>query len=525
LSDDEYTASETACSTDGECASGVCALTAGSGYFCAAKKDEPKSLADTCKQLKVDPLAKMSGTDESTTSDGHRALSSPETKIFCDLTAAELSASVARAGGDDYDPSTVCDTNEEFLDYLCNGICADACKVRKADGIQHRFDGIEGKEMKMGDLCGDPCFLTVGSKLSAFEQKKSECKAEGKTLSSGSDDAEGDGDTADDDAGGSGSDESSEEGSFEDLFTLGCATNEKGENCIDKMSMSDEGGDDDDSMDFELCDSAGMKKIISFGCCFGTMLQSVAWGNVTKAESEEITDIASYVGDCPGGEAALRPCMANTLKDVTIVKSEITFTDLDVKGLSKAERRATKSAIATGIATDLGVKPSQVVITKMTTVTTRRRLGTNTKIEYQVTLDPESRTDKDVSTKISNGDVKATTLISAGNVATTPSLSAMSASKVAPSTSVTSDTLIAEPPTGSSSSSAVSATTSGLSTGAIVGIVVGALAAVALIVVGAVAVVNKNKKPKSDNSIDKAVEGNDNTDTKEVSTTGARTVV
>jgi hypothetical protein len=64
-----------------------------------------------------------------------------------------------------------------------------------------------------------------------------------------------------------------------------------------------------------------------------------------------------------------------------------------------------------------------------------------------------------------------------------------------------------------------------VSTGAIVGIVVGALAAVALIVVGAVAVVNKNKKPKSDNSIDKAVEGNDNTDTKEVSTTGARTVV
>jgi hypothetical protein len=35
----------------------------------------------------------------------------------------------------------------------------------------------------------------------------------------------------------------------------------------------------------------------------------------------------------------------------------------------------------------------------------------------------------------------------------------------------------------------------------------------------------KNKKSKSDNSIDKAIGGNDNTDTKEVSTTGPRTVV
>jgi hypothetical protein len=454
-------------------------------------------MVETCKNLKTQPVGEMSGSDE--------ASGSTDTRAFCDFTAADLSGFEAAMGGADYDAATVCDINGVMLDYICNGMCADACTTSKLmAGMSSSDESTEGEDVLiMSELCADPCFLIMGEKLSAFEKKESQCKAEGKTGGSGSDDSEGGGDSeggdgsggddaegGDDAGGGSGNSENQ----VEEIFTLGCTTNNNGENCIDKMVSLETArvkDDDDLILSSYSCSSSQMQDLLSLGCCFGTFLQTNAWMNVTDEDAAEMNDIASYLAECPGGEAALRPCTANTLKDVTIVKSEITFTDLDLKGLSSEEQKATKAAITQGIASDLNVEPRQVVITKMTTTTTRRRLGTNTQIEYQITLNPDSSTDSLVESKISNGDVTAATLISAGDTSTTPSLSAMTASQVAPSTAVTSETLVAEPPTSSSNGG------SGMSTGAIVAIVVGALAAVAAITVGTLMFMTKSRQAQA----------------------------
>merc|ERR1711998_557574 len=99
----------------------------------------------------------------------------------------------------------------------------------------------------------------------------------------------------------------------------------------------------------------------------------------------------------------------------------------------------------------LGVQKKQVLITKMTSTSAsrrRRRLSTTTTVEYQVTMDPDVTAPSSIETKISSGDVSATTIVSKAQASSDANLpaafQALTSDDIAPSTTSTSTTFVAD---------------------------------------------------------------------------------
>jgi hypothetical protein len=414
-----------------------------------------------------------------------RRLLAEHEKPFCEMTPYELKM----ASGSRIQFHNLCDNFQVMQDFICNGICSSSClssDVVKSSGND------DSKAPQMNAVCADQCFLTMGSKLAAFEKTETECRAAGLTV-----------DTAvylaDDDSKKSSVEDSL--GGIEDLFSLGCTVNGKGENCLDKMSALEERTEAASTGEVDTCDSESIKDMLSLGCCFGTMLQVAAWEEAPTgtaidedegATADMLIDLVSFLAECPGGETIFEPCVANAMKDMVMIKSEITFDGLDVASLSAAEKKATKKVIRTAIAQDVGVKEKQVIITRIVTSSTAaRRLGTTSTVEYAISLDPQVASDANVQSKITSGQVNAVTLKTLASAGSdTPTLAAMSTASITPATTATESDFAAEPPAAAVQES------NGMSTGAIVGIVVGALAAVAL-VVGAVVTKKRAASPDS----------------------------
>jgi hypothetical protein len=360
---------------------------------------------------------------------------------------------------------------EAMHDWLCTGMCSDACLNSDIMTSSANSDAAPN----MGKLCKDGCFGTMAQKLQAVEKAERACAAKGEDQGSMSGNAE------------------DQTESVEDMFNLGCTENTQGKNCMDAaMELGQDGqetvADTEEAMQAMIC-----KDVASMGCCFGTMLAHAAWeepeDGQQSQETDEIdfADFASMVSECPGGEAALVPCTAGSLKDITVIKSEVTL-PIDFDALPKEEKKATKKAIAKGIATDLEVKPQQVIITKVTVTKTARRSlsSTTTDVDYQVTLNDDSATDASVKSKIESGSVSGSSIQAAAQQEGATSLSNADASQIQASQKAEEQTFEAEPPSASSGSS-------GMGAGALAGIVIGALVAVALI--AAVAVVVTKRKP------------------------------
>jgi len=427
-------------------------------------------------------------------------------KAFCDLTQEDWNDGMTSMSGVDEASPTMCDSFTEMHDFVCNGLCSDACLNSEVMGQMSGVDESQDPAMAlMGPICADICFQTFASKMVTFEKKETQCMKDGKQTNSMNDEADGDGGGGDDggDGGGAYAAEGEEElMSVEDTFLLGCATNDEGENCIDKMQalLSIDGGEfpsAEDSDDF--CASRTVTDIVSLGCCFGTMAVQSAWDEPPAHESAKLEtermdklDFVGRVAECPGGRDALVPCTKNAMADMTQVSSEVTV-KIDFETMKQNETKATKDVVRSAIAEDLGVQEQQVIV--YVQVKDARRLDDGmTNIEYTITLNPKNAQDDKVEDKINGGGVKSKTIITkAATSGNTPTLSALTASEIAPSTMAASTTTTAAPP----AAFVPDAGDSGMSTGSIVGIVVGALCAVAAVSVGSLMVITKSRQAKA----------------------------
>jgi hypothetical protein len=385
-------------------------------------------------------------------------------------------------------------------DYICNGICSDACLNSK---VMADFSGVDESSSQEGGMvseagssqeqmmplmapvCADICFQTMASKMVTFEKKEQQCMNDGKQSSSGNDSA-AEGEEA--------------QGSAEEHFNLGCATNDEGENCMDKMMATMGGMDEDSSEETDFCASRTVTDIVGLGCCFGTMAVQTAWDEPPKTETpeqksqretEELDqlDFFGQVAECPGGAGALAPCTKNAMVDMTQVASEVQV-KIDFETMPADEKKATKQVVRSAIAEDLGVQEKQVIVYVQTNDARRLDDGM-ANIEYSITLNPKNAEDANVEQKINGGAVKPATIITKATAAgNTPTLAALTSSDVAPSTVAASTTTTATPP----AALVPGAGDSGMSTGSIVGIVVGALCAVAAVSVGALMVMTKSRQ-------------------------------
>jgi hypothetical protein len=87
--------------------------------------------------------------------------------------------------------------------------------------------------------------------------------------------------------------------------------------------------------------------------------------------------------------------------DVVLVKSSVSFKNVDT---SLFDTEAGKAPVRKTLAKELDVKESQVEIIDVTSTTTRRRLVTQTIVEYQVVVDSEDYAQLDATTaKIESG--------------------------------------------------------------------------------------------------------------------------
>ena len=87
--------------------------------------------------------------------------------------------------------------------------------------------------------------------------------------------------------------------------------------------------------------------------------------------------------------------------DVVLVKSSVAFEGVNTSFFDTEEGRA---PVRKALTQELDVKESQVEIIGVTSRTTRRRLGAQTVVEYQVVVDSEDYAQLDATTaKIESG--------------------------------------------------------------------------------------------------------------------------
>jgi hypothetical protein len=124
--------------------------------------------------------------------------------------------------------------------------------------------------------------------------------------------------------------------------------------------------------------------------------------------------------------------------------------------MSPAAQAATQHVIRSAIAADLGVQANQIVITRVTTTDSRRRLSTShtTTVEYDVSVDPAVTSPEQIRGKIVAGDVKGSTVVSkaAASSSAPQALKNLSADQITSSTAATTRTIAAAAMNSASSS-------------------------------------------------------------------------
>jgi hypothetical protein len=128
------------------------------------------------------------------------------------------------------------------------------------------------------------------------------------------------------------------------------------------------------------------------------MLQRMAWGGDEDDGDDAMSDEMVFQFTKCGG--SMIPCSEGALLDVEIVSSSIVFAsdDMDETFFDIAENRAT---VRTVIATEVGVNPKQVLLTGISTATSRaltdargRKLAAATTVDYQITIEAGNPTQK-----------------------------------------------------------------------------------------------------------------------------------